>query len=44
MVYAVLTDKYTTTKTFKDWYEDHSMDTLDDSRLTFKERTTTDFD
>ncbi|TDE06225.1 hypothetical protein [Flavobacterium hiemivividum] len=30
MVYAVLTDKYTTTKTFKDWYEDHSMDTLDD--------------
>jgi hypothetical protein len=22
MVYSVLKDKYTTTKTFKDWYED----------------------
>ena len=22
MVYSVLTDKYTTKKTFKDWYED----------------------
>lgn len=29
MVYKVLKDKYTTTKTFKDWYEDHPMDTLD---------------
>lgn len=32
MVYTVLTDKYTTTKTFKDWYVDHPMDTLDDER------------
>lgn len=23
-VYKVLTDNYTTEKTFKDWYEDHS--------------------
>jgi hypothetical protein len=23
MVYKVLKDKYTTSKTFKDWYEDH---------------------
>jgi hypothetical protein len=30
MVYTVLKDKYTTTKTFKDWYEDHPMDTLDE--------------
>ena len=30
MVYTVLTDRYTTTKTFKDWYGDHPMDTLDD--------------
>ena len=30
MVYIVLTDTYTTTKTFKDWYEDHPMDTLQD--------------
>lgn len=30
MVYIALTDKYTTTKTFKDWYEDHPMDTLQD--------------
>jgi hypothetical protein len=30
MVYTVLTDKYTTKKTFKDWYGDHPMDTLDD--------------
>ncbi|CAM2788572.1 hypothetical protein [Flavobacterium frigoris] len=30
MVYTVLTDKYTTTKTFKDWYGDHPMNTLDD--------------
>lgn len=25
MVYKVLRDKYTTTKTFKDFYEDHSI-------------------
>lgn len=24
-VYKVLTDKYTTKKKFKDWYEDHPM-------------------
>lgn len=30
MVYTVLTDKYTTTKTFKDWYGDHPLNTLDD--------------
>lgn len=24
-VYKVLTDKYTTNKTFEDWYEDHPM-------------------
>ena len=30
MVYMVMTDTYTTTKTFKDWYEDHPMDTLQD--------------
>lgn len=30
MVYTVLKDKYTTKKTFKDWYEDHPMDTLDE--------------
>ena len=26
MVYKVLTDNYTTTKTFKDFYEDHSIE------------------
>ena len=30
MVYTVLHDNYTTTKTFKDWYEDHPMKTLDE--------------
>ncbi len=30
MAYKVLTDKYSTTKTFKDWYEDQPMDTLDE--------------
>ncbi|MEZ7499144.1 hypothetical protein QO200_10370 [Flavobacterium sp. Arc3] len=30
MVYKVLTDKYSATKTFKDWYEDQPMDTLDE--------------
>ncbi|MES2240670.1 MAG: hypothetical protein V4497_10485 [Bacteroidota bacterium] len=29
MVYSVLKDNYTTTKTFKDWYEDCPMDTLE---------------
>lgn len=29
MVYKVLTDNYTTTKTFRDWYEDNPMKTLD---------------
>ncbi len=32
MVYKVLTDKYETTKTFKDWYEDHPMKTLDEEQ------------
>ncbi len=30
MVYTVLHDDYTTTKTFKDWYEDHPMKTLEE--------------
>ncbi len=30
MVYTVLHDHYTTSKTFKDWYEDHSMKTLNE--------------
>lgn len=30
MTYCVLTDKYKTNKSFKDWYEDHTMDTLED--------------
>jgi hypothetical protein len=30
MVYKVLTDKYTTNKTFKDWYEDRPVNTLED--------------
>jgi hypothetical protein len=30
MVYTVLRDNYKTTKTFKDWYEDHPMKTLDE--------------
>ncbi len=30
MSYTVLTDNYTTNKTFKDWYEDHPMETLDE--------------
>lgn len=33
MVYTILTDNYTTTKTFKDWYEDHPMKTLDEEEL-----------
>ncbi|GGW67519.1 hypothetical protein DFQ11_10423 [Winogradskyella epiphytica] len=28
MVYKILHDKYTTTKTFDDFYEDHPMDTF----------------
>ncbi|MGM8360656.1 hypothetical protein ACSV4D_01945 [Flavobacterium sp. ARAG 55.4] len=30
LTYTVLTDNYKTDKTFKDWYEDHQMDTLDE--------------
>ena len=30
MVYTVLHDDYSTIKTFKDWYEDHPMETLED--------------
>lgn len=30
MTYTVLTDNYKTTKTFKDWYEDQPMKTLDE--------------
>ena len=30
MVYKVLTDSYTTNKTFKDWYEDKPSRTLDE--------------
>lgn len=29
MVYTVLHDDYKTSKTFKDWYEDHPMETLE---------------
>ncbi|SHG07766.1 hypothetical protein SAMN05444396_104187 [Flavobacterium segetis] len=29
MVYTVLIDKYTTTKTFKNWYEDRPVGTID---------------
>jgi hypothetical protein len=29
MVYTVLHDDYSTIKTFKDWYEDHPMETLE---------------
>lgn len=28
MVYIVLNDNYSTTKTFKDWYEDYHRETL----------------
>lgn len=31
MVYTVLLDDYTTTKTFKNWYGDHSMETLEEN-------------
>ena len=30
LTYTVLTDNYKTDKTFKDWYEDHPMKTLDE--------------
>lgn len=30
MVYKVSTDKYDTTKTFKDWYEDYPIETLEE--------------
>ncbi len=32
MVYKVLTDNYTTFKTFKDWYEDNPMETLEEEQ------------
>ncbi|WP_414000252.1 hypothetical protein ACMDB5_06795 [Flavobacterium sp. W1B] len=32
MVYTVLKDNYSTSKTFKDWYEDHPMETLDEEQ------------
>jgi hypothetical protein len=32
MVYKVLRDNYTTFKTFKDWYEDHSTETLEEEQ------------
>ena len=32
MVYTVLKDKHETSKTFKDWYEDHPMKTLDEEQ------------
>lgn len=30
MVYKVLKDHYSSTKTFKDWYEDHPKNTLEE--------------
>ncbi len=30
LTYTVLTDNYKTDKTFKDWYEDHHMNTLNE--------------
>lgn len=30
MVYKILTDDYKTDKTFKDWYEDEPVETLED--------------
>ena len=30
MVYTVLHDDYITARTFKDWYEDHPMETLEE--------------
>lgn len=32
MVFKVLRDNYTTYKTFKDWYEDNPIDTLDEEQ------------
>ncbi len=32
MVYTVLTDDYKTTKTFKDCYDDHPMETLEEEK------------
>lgn len=32
MVYKVLRDHYTTLKTFKDWYEDRPVETLDEEQ------------
>lgn len=32
MVYKILRDNYTTFKTFKDWYEDNPIKTLDEEQ------------
>ena len=32
MVYTVLNDDYKSTKTFKDWYGDHPMETLEEEK------------
>ena len=32
MVYTVLNDDYKSTKTFKDWYGDHPMGTLEEEK------------
>jgi hypothetical protein len=32
MVYSVLNDDDTTSKTFKDWYEDQLMETMEDKK------------
>lgn len=35
MVYTVLSDKYKTTKTFKDWYNDYPVKTLEKDETAF---------
>ncbi|MNT01743.1 hypothetical protein D3C72_1362230 [compost metagenome] len=32
MVYSVLHDDYKTSKTFKDWYNDHPVETLEEEK------------
>jgi hypothetical protein len=32
MVFTVLKDKYETSKTFKDWYEDHPRKTINEEQ------------
>ena len=32
MVYTVLTDDYKTARTFKDWYGDYPMETLEEEK------------